>query len=128
MSFDPRLHLIMTLKNRARADYVYFLTYRTRWCASSFSIQTTHYNLCLSRSDNDQYSHMNNSIYYHLFDSIINTYLIHACSINPKHRTSSSRIGLVVESHCQASRLPKRPCSAVKKLLSSLVLCSGIVS
>ncbi|KAG6828666.1 hypothetical protein H0H92_007081 [Tricholoma furcatifolium] len=39
-------------KIRLRSDYTYFLTYRTRW------------------SDNDQYSHMNNSIYYHLFDSI----------------------------------------------------------
>ncbi|XP_006459529.1 hypothetical protein AGABI2DRAFT_191480 [Agaricus bisporus var. bisporus H97] len=73
----------MTLKHRARADYFYFLTYRTRW------------------SDNDQYSHMNNAIYYHLFDSIVNAYLIQNCSINPKDRTSSSLIGLVVESHCQ---------------------------
>lgn len=41
---------------------------------------------------------MNNSIYYHLFDSIVNTYLIQRCSLLP---TKSELIGLVVESHCQ---------------------------
>ncbi|KIK00104.1 hypothetical protein K443DRAFT_679387 [Laccaria amethystina LaAM-08-1] len=41
---------------------------------------------------------MNNSIYYHLFDSIINTYLIEKCGQSP---TSSLLIGLVVSSFCQ---------------------------
>ncbi len=50
------------------------------------------------RSDNDQYSHINNSVYYHLFDSVVNTYLIQRCNLSP---TSSQLIGLVVESHCQ---------------------------
>lgn len=50
------------------------------------------------RSDNDQYAHMNNSIYYHLFDSIVNTYLIERCGQDP---TSSPLIGLVVSSYCQ---------------------------
>ena len=44
------------------------------------------------------YSHMNNSIYYHLFDSIVNTYLIERCGLTPP---SSPLIGLVVSSHCQ---------------------------
>ncbi|KAF9478089.1 thioesterase, partial [Pholiota conissans] len=68
------------LKTRIRSDYAYFLSYRTRW------------------SDNDQYSHMNNSIYYHLFDSIVNTYLIEKCGLDPK---TSPLIGLVVSSYCQ---------------------------
>ncbi|PPR05614.1 hypothetical protein CVT26_009135 [Gymnopilus dilepis] len=68
------------LKSRSRSDYAYFLSYRTRW------------------SDNDQYAHMNNSIYYHLFDSIVNTYLIEHCGLDP---TSSPQIGLVVSSYCQ---------------------------
>ncbi|KAK0440921.1 thioesterase [Desarmillaria tabescens] len=68
------------LKNRKKSDYAYFLTYRTRW------------------SDNDQYSHINNSIYYHLFDSIVNDYLINHCGINP---AESPLIGLVVSSACQ---------------------------
>lgn len=39
---------------------------------------------------------MNNSIYYHLFDSVINTYLIAHCGLEP---TQSETIGLVVSSH-----------------------------
>ncbi|TFK45699.1 thioesterase thiol ester dehydrase-isomerase [Heliocybe sulcata] len=67
------------LKSRTRADYAFFQTYRTRW------------------TDNDQYAHINNAIYYHFFDSITNAYLIAHCALSP---TSSSLIGLVVSSHC----------------------------
>lgn len=42
---------------------------------------------------------MNNSIYAFLFDSIINTYLITHCDLNP-FSSSSSQIGLVVSSYC----------------------------
>ncbi|KZS96995.1 thioesterase, partial [Sistotremastrum niveocremeum HHB9708] len=70
----------MSLKQRTRKSYKYSLPYRTRW------------------SDNDQYGHMNNSIYYHLFDSIINAYLISHCAQDP---LNSPTIGLVVSSHCQ---------------------------
>ncbi|TEB26949.1 thioesterase thiol ester dehydrase-isomerase [Coprinellus micaceus] len=72
--------MVNDLKKRNRQDYGYFLEYRTRW------------------SDNDQYSHMNNSIYYHLFDSIVNTYLIEQCGLIPNE---SPLIGLVVSSYCQ---------------------------
>ncbi|KLO18566.1 thioesterase family protein-like protein [Schizopora paradoxa] len=75
---------------RHRSDYKYFLTYRTRW------------------SDNDQYAHMNNAVYYHLMDSIINTYLEQhcGCSPNPSNSADSDKtppappIGLVVSSQC----------------------------
>lgn len=43
------------------------------------------------------YDHMNNSQYYFLFDSVVNTYLIQHCSLHPP---TSSQIGLVVHSHC----------------------------
>ena len=43
------------------------------------------------------YHHMNNSVYYYLFDSVVNTYLINHCSLHPP---TSSQIGLVVHSHC----------------------------
>ncbi|CAL1709379.1 unnamed protein product [Somion occarium] len=69
-----------SLKQRRRSDYGYTLSYRTRW------------------SDNDQYAHVNNSVYYHLFDSIINTYLITHCGLTPPN---SALIGLVVSSFCQ---------------------------
>lgn len=48
-----------------------------------------------SRSDNDQYSHMNNAVYYHLYDSIVNDYLANHCGVQA---TSASVIGLVVSS------------------------------
>ncbi|EJD03391.1 thioesterase family protein [Fomitiporia mediterranea MF3/22] len=72
-----------------RNDYHYFLTYRTRW------------------SDNDQYSHVNNAIYYHLIDSVVNTYLAERCGCRPSVPSSPNGnaregppIGLVVSSYC----------------------------
>ncbi|KAG2352542.1 HotDog domain-containing protein [Suillus spraguei] len=62
-----------------RSEYLFFLSYRTRWI------------------DNDQYSHVNNSVYYHLFDSVVNTFLIQRCAL----ASDSAQIGLVVSSHCQ---------------------------
>jgi len=47
--------------------------------------------------DNDMYSHQNNSVYYYLFDSIVNTYLMTRCGLDP---STSAQIGLVVHSHC----------------------------
>ncbi|KAF1847007.1 Thioesterase/thiol ester dehydrase-isomerase [Cucurbitaria berberidis CBS 394.84] len=67
------------LKARRRSDYPFQLEYRTRW------------------SDNDMYHHLNNSVYYYLFDSVVNTFLIQHCSLHPP---TSSTIGLVVHSHC----------------------------
>ncbi|KAK2797236.1 hypothetical protein FQN51_008759 [Onygenales sp. PD_10] len=77
-------------KQRTRKDYGYHLEYRTRW------------------SDNDMYAHLNNSIYAFLIDSIVNTYLITHCGLDPfsARSTSSSpspsptQIGLVVSSYC----------------------------
>ncbi|KAL2022034.1 hypothetical protein VTK56DRAFT_6274 [Thermocarpiscus australiensis] len=66
------------LKSRTRADYRYILEYRTRW------------------SDNDMYDHMNNSIYNFLYDSVVNTYLIEHCGLDPP---SSPQYGMVVHSH-----------------------------
>ncbi|KAI9668087.1 MAG: hypothetical protein M1821_000907 [Bathelium mastoideum] len=66
-------------KNRQKKDYGFCLEYRTRW------------------SDNDMYDHMNNSVYYHLFDSIVNTYLMECCGLHPP---TSDQIGLVVHSSC----------------------------
>ncbi|KAJ7227039.1 thioesterase [Mycena pura] len=68
------------LKGRRRRDYTYYLSYRTRW------------------SDNDQYSHVNNAVYYLWFDSIVNTYLMEHCSLKP---AASPLIGLVISSYCE---------------------------
>lgn len=56
------------------------------------------------------YAHLNNSIYAFLIDSIVNTYLITHCGLNPfKNKnipsstgspSTSNHIGLVVSSYC----------------------------
>ena len=49
-------------------------------------------------SDNDPYGHLNNVVYYELFDAAVNALLIEAGLLNP---ATSTVIGLVVESHCR---------------------------
>lgn len=39
-------------------------------------------------------------VYYNLFDSVVNAYLIAHCGLSPQKQTSDV-IGLVVSSHCQ---------------------------
>ncbi|RUS23279.1 HotDog domain-containing protein [Endogone sp. FLAS-F59071] len=69
---------------RDRALYKFFLPIQTRW------------------SDNDQYSHVNNSIFYLYIDTVVNTYLIRHCNLNPSPGIASTEpIGLVVESNAQ---------------------------
>jgi acyl-CoA thioester hydrolase len=49
-------------------------------------------------SDNDPYGHLNNVIYYELFDAAVNALLIEAGHLDPAR---SEVIGLVVESNCR---------------------------
>ncbi len=49
-------------------------------------------------SDNDPYGHLNNVIYYELFDSAVNALLIEARLLDV---ASSPVVGLVVESNCR---------------------------
>jgi len=64
----------------SRDYFLHFETLSTRW------------------NDNDAYGHVNNAVYYFLFDTLVNNYLI-------KHGLleigTSSPIGLVVETSCQ---------------------------
>ncbi|KAL1969731.1 hypothetical protein VTN77DRAFT_8284 [Rasamsonia byssochlamydoides] len=95
----PLADTLEAKKRRTRQDYPFHLEYRTRW------------------SDNDMYGHLNNSIYAFLFDSIINTFLITYCGLDPYNRNTnnndkntpqplsdldsqSTQIGLVVSSYC----------------------------
>ena len=64
----------------SRAAFVRFVSMATRW------------------SDNDAYGHLNNVVYYALFDSAVNAILIEAGLLDP---ASSSVIGVVVESSCR---------------------------
>ncbi len=63
----------------ARDAYRHFSTLSTRWM------------------DNDAYGHLNNVVYYSLFDTVVNEYLIGAAALDIHH---GEVIGLVVESHC----------------------------
>ncbi|KAI8638245.1 HotDog domain-containing protein [Parasitella parasitica] len=65
---------------RNRQDYKYYLPIQTRF------------------SDCDMYAHINNSIYYHYFDTIINEYLIKKCGLDTSSDNKTKPIGLVVAS------------------------------
>ncbi|KAB8277767.1 HotDog domain-containing protein [Aspergillus minisclerotigenes] len=82
-------------KRRTRSDYVFHQVYRTRWF------------------DNDMYAHLNNTVYAMLFDSIVNSWLIAECGMDPfsinnkgsdssaKAKTNSaSQVGIMVNSYC----------------------------
>jgi acyl-CoA thioester hydrolase len=64
----------------ARAAFARFVSMVTRW------------------SDNDAYGHLNNVVYYSLFDSAVNAILIEAGLLDP---ATSPIVGLVVESNCR---------------------------
>ncbi len=62
-----------------REAYARFVTLGTRWM------------------DNDVYGHLNNVVYYSLFDTAVNTLLIEAGALDLH---GGAVIGLVVETHC----------------------------
>ena len=62
-----------------RSDYNYFSIMNTRW------------------NDNDIYGHLNNVIYYELFDTAVNKWLIKNNLIDIKN---GKNIGLIVQSGC----------------------------
>ena len=64
----------------AREAFARFVPLATRW------------------SDNDAYGHLNNVVYYALFNSAVNAILIEAKLLDP---ATSPIIGLVVESSCR---------------------------
>jgi acyl-CoA thioester hydrolase len=63
-----------------RAAFARFVPIATRW------------------SDNDAYGHLNNVVYYSLFDTAVNAILIDAGLLDP---TASPIVGLVVETSCR---------------------------
>ena len=62
-----------------RSAYRRYTTLSTRWM------------------DNDAYGHLNNVVYYSLFDTVVNRTLIEAGALDIER---SEVIGLVVETHC----------------------------
>lgn len=64
-----------------------------------------------TRFDNDMYAHLNNTVYAMLFDSIVNSWLIAECGMDPFNRKPSSsstdkdssisaQVGIMVNSYC----------------------------
>lgn len=70
----------MSGERASRAEYRHFTTLTTRW------------------SDNDSYHHLNNVVYYSLFDTAVNEALIRAGLLDVRN---SATIGLVVETGCR---------------------------
>lgn len=62
-----------------RSAYAHFQPITTRWM------------------DNDVYGHVNNVVYYSYFDTVVNTYLIHAGVLD---YVAGQSIGLVIETQC----------------------------
>lgn len=67
------------LEPDSRDTYAHFQTIPTRW------------------NDNDAYGHVNNSVYYFYFDTIVNQWLIENGLLDIQ---SSETVGLVVETSC----------------------------
>ena len=70
----------MEKQRASRDNYGHFTTITTRW------------------SDNDAYGHLNNVVYYSLFDTAVNEALIRAGLLDIEQ---SGSIGLVVETGCR---------------------------
>ena len=70
----------MDQQRASRDEYQRFTTLTTRW------------------SDNDAYGHLNNVVYYSLFDTAVNDALIHAGLLDVQH---SPVVGLVAETGCR---------------------------
>lgn len=70
--------------------------------------------LMKARFDNDMYAHLNNTVYAMLFDSIVNSWLIAECGMDPFNRNKSTtstgasdddgavsqQVGIMVNSYC----------------------------
>ena len=66
-----------------REDYLWFKAMETRW------------------SDNDQFGHVNNVVYYSFCDTAVNRYLIEACGFDP---AGAEALDFTVESGCRYYR------------------------
>jgi acyl-CoA thioester hydrolase len=66
-----------------RGDYVVWRTMTTRW------------------ADDDVYGHMNNAVYYEMFDTAVNAHLIEASGANVR---TLPAVGVVAETSCRYFR------------------------
>ncbi len=64
---------------KSRRDFVHYSQIQTRW------------------SDNDVYRHVNNALYYHYVDTVVNRYLLEHDALDIE---DSTVVGLVVDTRC----------------------------
>ena len=74
--------------NRNRKSYIWWHRYATRW------------------GDNDIYGHVNNNIYYSMFDTVVNYFLITEANFDP---IISDYIGVTPETRCRYYKSIKYP-------------------
>ena len=74
--------------NISRKNYVWWHRYSTRW------------------GDNDIYGHVNNNIYYSMFDTVVNHFLIIEANFDP---IKSEYIGVTPETRCRYYKSIKYP-------------------
>eukprot|EP01100_Stratorugosa_tubuloviscum_P011200 TRINITY_DN4963_c0_g1_i1.p1 TRINITY_DN4963_c0_g1~~TRINITY_DN4963_c0_g1_i1.p1 ORF type:complete len:187 (+),score=52.53 TRINITY_DN4963_c0_g1_i1:255-815(+) len=92
--------------NLLRNQYAYSLPIQTRW------------------SDNDQYGHVNNVLYYSYFDTIVNHFLINEVKMNVSSTPNSNDqnlIGIVVETSCTYNKSLSFPTIIEAKLAISKI-------
>jgi acyl-CoA thioester hydrolase len=70
-------------RDLTRADFVHVARVTTRW------------------ADNDMFGHLNNAVYYEMFDSVLNAWIIEQTGMD---ETTAPVIGVVVESSCRFHR------------------------
>ena len=86
----------MTVIQRAKSSYCYFLPISTRWM------------------DNDAYGHVNNVIFYSWFDTVVNQFLIEHQALDV---VQSEAIGLVIETQCNyfsPVSFPQKICAGMR--------------
>ena len=74
--------------NRNKNNYIWWHRYSTRW------------------GDNDIYGHVNNNIYYSMFDTVVNYFLITEANFDP---INSEYIGVTPETRCRYYKSIKYP-------------------
>ena len=74
--------------NRNKKNYIWWHRYYTRW------------------GDNDIYGHVNNNIYYSMFDTVVNYFLITEANFDP---INSDYIGVTPETRCRYYKSIKYP-------------------
>mgnify|MGYP006145636585 FL=1 len=74
--------------NRNKNNYIWWHRYSTRW------------------GDNDIYGHVNNNIYYSMFDTVVNYFLITEANFDP---INSDYIGVTPETRCRYYKSIKYP-------------------